>query len=116
MRTALLTSRDRPLVNLALFALTLLTTFWAFFSAPTGLPFGDKFVSAVTFAVAVLLILGSHEMGHYLYARFHGVDSSLPYFIPMPIGPMGTLGAVIRIRSRIPDVNALVDIGAAGPL
>ncbi len=63
-----------------------------------------------------MAILGSHEMGHYLLARRHGVDASLPYFIPLPHFGFGTLGAVIRIRSRIPTRNALVDIGAAGPL
>ena len=55
-------------------------------------------------------------MGHYVLARWHGVDTSLPYFIPLPYLGVGTLGAVIRIRSRIPTRNALVDIGAAGPL
>ncbi len=55
-------------------------------------------------------------MGHYVLARFHRVDTTLPYFIPLPIMGVGTLGAVIRIRGRIPHRNALVDIGAAGPL
>jgi membrane-associated protease RseP (regulator of RpoE activity) len=65
--------------------------------------------------MSVMLILGSHEMGHYLMARHHKVDSSLPYFIPIPFG-FGTMGAVIRLRGQIPTRNALVDIGAAGPL
>jgi membrane-associated protease RseP (regulator of RpoE activity) len=55
-------------------------------------------------------------MGHYVLARIHGVDTTLPYFIPLPFLGVGTLGAVIRIRDRIPHRNALVDIGAAGPL
>jgi membrane-associated protease RseP (regulator of RpoE activity) len=55
-------------------------------------------------------------MGHYVLARIHRVDTTLPYFIPLPILGVGTLGAVIRIRGRIPHRNALVDIGAAGPL
>jgi len=57
----------------------------------------------------------THEMGHYLAGRWHGVDVSLPYVIPFYI-PFGTMGAVIRMRSRIPDREALLDIGAAGPL
>lgn len=72
---------------------------------------------SLSFALALLSILGAHEMGHYVLARFHGVDTSLPYFIPLPLLSMvGTLGAVIVIRGRIPHRNALVDIGAAGPL
>jgi membrane-associated protease RseP (regulator of RpoE activity) len=55
-------------------------------------------------------------MGHYVLARIHRVDTTLPYFIPLPFIGVGTLGAVIRIRGRIPHRNALVDIGAAGPL
>lgn len=75
----------------------------------------DQLAGAGYFTFSMLLILGAHEMGHYLMARAHGVDSSLPYFIPLPFG-FGTLGAVIRLRGRVPSKNALVDIGAAGPL
>src|SRR4051812_13517664 len=67
------------------------------------------------FAATALFILATHEMGHWAAARRHGVDTSLPYFLPAPVG-FGTFGAVIRIRGRIPTRNALVDIGAAGPL
>jgi membrane-associated protease RseP (regulator of RpoE activity) len=66
--------------------------------------------------VAVVTILGAHELGHYVLARRHRVNASLPYFIPLPLLGFGTLGAVIRVRDRIPTRNALVDIGAAGPL
>lgn len=71
---------------------------------------------SLEFTVAVVTILGSHELGHYVLARRHGVSASLPYFIPLPLLGFGTLGAVIRVRDRIPTRNALVDIGAAGPL
>lgn len=73
-------------------------------------------VSSLQFTVAVLTILGAHELGHYVLARRHRVSASLPYFIPLPLLGFGTLGAVIRVRDRIPTRNALVDIGAAGPL
>lgn len=73
-------------------------------------------LAAAQFTVAVVLILGSHELGHYVLARVHRVATSLPYFIPAPLLGFGTLGAVIRVRDRIPSRNALVDIGAAGPL
>jgi membrane-associated protease RseP (regulator of RpoE activity) len=66
--------------------------------------------------LAVVSILGAHELGHYVLARRHRVSASLPYFIPLPLLGFGTLGAVIRVRDRIPTRNALVDIGAAGPL
>src|SRR6266542_4411698 len=54
-------------------------------------------------------------MGHYLLARAYRVDSTLPFFIPVPVGPIGTFGAVIRIRSALPSRRATLDIGAAGP-
>jgi membrane-associated protease RseP (regulator of RpoE activity) len=69
------------------------------------------------FAAALLLILLSHELGHYFAARLHKVDASLPFFIPMPLlSPFGTMGAVIRMRSKIESRRALLDIGASGPL
>ncbi len=69
------------------------------------------------FTGALLAILLAHEFGHYIAARLHKVDASLPFFIPLPIlSPFGTMGAVIRMRSVIPTRRALFDIGAAGPL
>ncbi len=100
-----------------LFLATFATTTWVYSTSYTDsrtLPY-ERYLESVLFAGCVLLILGAHEMGHYLMARQHGVDSSLPYFIPVPFA-FGTMGAVIRLRSRISTRNALVDIGAAGPL
>ena len=75
-------------------------------------------VEGLPFAATLLGILTVHEFGHYFAARKWGVKASLPYFIPMPhyLSFLGTLGAVIRIRSPIPPKLALMDIGAAGPL
>lgn len=71
----------------------------------------------VAFAATLMSILLCHEMGHYIVARRHGVDASLPYFIPLPPQvSLGTLGAVIRMRSPIADRNKLIDVGAAGPI
>src|SRR5690606_17615727 len=68
------------------------------------------------YAVPFLLFLTAHEFGHFFAARRHGVDVSLPYYIPLgPLG-FGTLGAVIRIREPIRRTRQLFDIGAAGPL
>ena len=72
-------------------------------------------VAGLPFATALIGILLCHEMGHYLLARAWRVDSTLPFFIPVPVGPVGTLGAVIRIRSPMPSRRAVLDIGAAGP-
>ena len=69
-----------------------------------------------TFALPLMAILLSHELGHYFAARFHKVDASPPYFIPMPFMLLGTFGAVIRMRGAIRTRSALFDIGAAGPL
>jgi len=66
------------------------------------------------FTAALLAILIAHESGHYLLCRWHGIDASLPYFLPGPT-IFGTFGAFIRIRSPFPDRNALFDVGAAGP-
>lgn len=76
----------------------------------------EHFVAGWTFAVPLMTILVAHEMGHYVAGRIHRVDISPPYFIPMPIFLLGTMGAVIRMRGRIETRNALLDIGAAGPL
>ena len=67
------------------------------------------------YSLTLLVILGAHEMGHYLASRKWGVDASLPYFLPAP-SFLGTFGAVIRIRGRILNRNALMDVAVAGPL
>jgi len=69
------------------------------------------------FSATLMAILVSHEMGHYLVARHYGVEASLPHFIPMPPPFMlGTLGAVITMQTDRARRNALLDIGAAGPI
>jgi membrane-associated protease RseP (regulator of RpoE activity) len=69
----------------------------------------------VPYALTLLTILGVHEMGHYVMARRHRADVTLPYFIPMPFG-LGTMGALIRLKSPIKNRRQLFDIGVAGPL
>jgi membrane-associated protease RseP (regulator of RpoE activity) len=77
----------------------------------------DPLVRGAQFAGTLLVILVAHELGHYVAARLHKVDASLPYFIPMPLlSPFGTMGAVIRMRGTIPTRRALLDIGASGPI
>ena len=78
---------------------------------PLALGYGALF-----FALPLMLILGIHEMGHYLMAKRHGVAASLPFFIPVPVPPLGTFGAFISMREPIPSKKALLDIGVAGPI
>ena len=75
----------------------------------------SRLLLGIPFSATLLLILLAHEMGHYLYCRYYGVYATLPFFIPAPT-LIGTLGAVIRIRSPIRSRCALFDIGIAGPI
>lgn len=68
------------------------------------------------FAAGLMAVLLAHEMGHYVVARRHGFALSPPWFLPLPLPPLGTLGAVIRLRSLPPSRTALLEMGAAGPL
>jgi len=122
---AAVVAKERPVVNLVLFLLTVLSTFTA-----GALPFGAiPFVNfdpwhepinvwhGIEFAATLLAILVTHEFGHYFTARFYRASVSLPYFIPVPPPFLfGTLGAIIRMRSPARDRNSLFDIAVAGPL
>ena len=94
--------RGWPL-NLALFLATLCTTLFvgAIMEGADPLSQPLTLVYGVPFSASLLLILGCHELGHYLTARVYGVQVSLPYFVPLPIPPLGTMGAIIRMRSPI---------------
>lgn len=72
----------------------------------------------LSFSLSLLFILLSHEMGHYIACRIYRVDATLPFFIPTPplIGPAGTFGAFIKIKSPMPSRRAVFDIGVAGPI
>jgi membrane-associated protease RseP (regulator of RpoE activity) len=103
--------------NLALFLLTAVSVFWV--GALHDEDGGFSVSGGVRLALGLLSILAAHEMGHYVAARLHKVDVTLPFFVPFPLpffSLVGTLGAFIRIRSQIPNRRALFDIGVAGPL
>ncbi len=68
------------------------------------------------YAVSVMFILTAHEFGHFVLARRHGIAASFPYFLPMPLSPIGTLGAVILMPAQISNRRALFDMAIAGPL
>jgi membrane-associated protease RseP (regulator of RpoE activity) len=71
--------------------------------------------AGIPYACCVLLILGAHEMGHYLACRYYRIPATLPFFIP-GIPPLGSFGAIIRIKGLIPHRKALFDIAASGPI
>lgn len=107
-------------LHISLFVLTFLTlTFreFLFFGLFTfdWKGFDLLFQSEWPYSLSLLAILLGHEMGHYLPARYYGVKATLPYFIPFPLGPIGTMGAVIQIKEPIPNKKALFDIGIGGP-
>lgn len=109
--------KDRRWLHALLFVATFASTFLTYLTqSGGGLEGGSAHVwGSLWFALSTMAILTAHELGHFFMARRHGVDSTWPYFIPVPFG-FGTMGAVIRLRARIPTRNALVDIGAMGPL
>lgn len=78
----------------------------------------DHLLYGLSFSGSLLFILISHEMGHYVACRLYKVDATLPFFIPTPpmIGPAGTFGAFIKIKSPMPSRKAVFDIGVAGPI
>ena len=126
-------TRDRYWVNALLLAITLASTttvgasMQMFFDR--NLPFDldlsltmyaelwrhpSALLAGLPFSLTLLAILMAHELGHYMAALRHGVNASLPYFMPSPV--LGTFGAFIRVRSPICSKRALFDIGVAGPL
>jgi membrane-associated protease RseP (regulator of RpoE activity) len=106
-------AKDRVWLHLLLFGLTAVTTtFWGCVYAGAE---WHEWWRGLAYSAPLMGILLTHEMGHYLAARRHGIPVSLPYFIPFPFG-LGTLGAVISMRGKIKSRNALIDVGAAGPL
>ncbi len=86
---------------LALFAATCVSTF---------------LVGGFAYAVPLMVILLAHEFGHFFQARRYGVPASLPYFIPMPLTPIGTMGAIIGMRPHAAHCRALFDLAITGPI
>lgn len=83
---------------------------------PTPQQWQTIFLTGIFYTMAMLGILGTHEMGHYILARINKVQTTLPFFIPMPFGFLGTMGAVIAMREPAPNRKVQFDIGIAGPL
>ena len=116
-------------VNILLFGLTIITVLMAgaiySFSYEGPLPDSllgqlkiliSQFPNGISFAISLLAILLAHEFGHYLAGRFHKTHVTLPYFIPFPFSPFGTMGAFIQVKEIPRNRRVMLDIGIAGPL
>ncbi|MEW5871137.1 MAG: site-2 protease family protein [Chloroflexota bacterium] len=121
------TRPSNPWVNLVLFLLTLVSVIFAGALYTYDGPVPDdtakllalilrSLPKGVPFALSLLAILVSHEFGHYLAGRFHKTHVTLPYFIPFPISPFGTMGAFIQLKEPPKNKRILLDIGIAGPI
>jgi membrane-associated protease RseP (regulator of RpoE activity) len=114
--------RRRVLLPLILFAVTCLSTFWA--GATDWQPVApdarrvalSNWGQGLTYMACVLAILLTHELGHFFMTVWYRIPASLPIFIPFPITPIGTMGAVIGMDGRIANRKEIFDIGIAGPL
>src|SRR3972149_10907252 len=109
--------KERMWINAALVIATFITTMFMgsflFGADPISNPIDS--LKGIPFTIAIMTVLGAHETGHYIVAKKHGMHTSLPYFIPFPIG-IGTMGAVIKHRGPVPNRKALFDVGVSGPL
>ncbi|NES07688.1 MAG: site-2 protease family protein [Okeania sp. SIO2F4] len=72
-------------------------------------------IQGLPYGIALILILGCHEFGHYITAQLYKIRTTLPYFIPVPFF-LGTFGAFIRMQSPVPNRKSLFDVSIAGPI
>lgn len=95
----------------------LVLTFFSIAFTEWMIGFLPEWSNAIIFAFLLLAFLGTHEFGHYFASVYHKVKTTLPYFIPLPVlSPIGTMGAVIRIKERVDNSKKLFDIGVSGPV
>lgn len=111
-------TKNRLWVHVTLFLITVLTTTLAgaLLAGADLLRQPWSLLRGVPFAATLLGILGIHEMGHYMMARWHGMNVTLPYFIPVPPPFLGTLGAVVVMKSPTRNRATLFDVGFGGPI
>jgi membrane-associated protease RseP (regulator of RpoE activity) len=112
-------SRIGPwVVALVLLVATLVATVYA--GATNALGVAPRSIdglrAGLSFGLPLMAILVAHELGHFLAARYHGVPTSPPYFLPMPWLFIGTMGAVITVPAPVRSRNVMVDFALAGPL
>jgi membrane-associated protease RseP (regulator of RpoE activity) len=106
-----------PYVHIVLFVLTFLSTLTvgAVQAGVDPLKEPSGILAGLPFAATLMIILLCHEFSHYLSSKKHDVVATLPYFIPAPT-LFGTFGAFIKMKTPITTKNALMDIGASGPI
>jgi membrane-associated protease RseP (regulator of RpoE activity) len=116
-------SDSRVWINVLLYGLTILATLFVGATWSDQVPADADLLWLIShlwigwpFALSLMAILTAHELGHYFAARRYKVPVSLPYFIPMPIPPLGTMGAVIVMKGRTINRRQMLTVGAAGPL
>jgi membrane-associated protease RseP (regulator of RpoE activity) len=107
-------SGGRLWINLLLYVLTILATLFVGATWSDQVPPNADLAWLV--ALSLMTILTGHELGHYFAGRYYKVPVSLPYFIPMPIPPLGTMGAFILMKGRSINRRQMLTVGAAGPL
>jgi membrane-associated protease RseP (regulator of RpoE activity) len=115
--------KNSYVIHIVLFIVTFITTIIAGLEWTTGKmgPFEfNDLVYGLPYSLSILFILACHEFGHYFAAMHHKVKATLPFFIPFPpiagFFNFGTMGAVIKTKSVIPNNKAMFDIGVAGPI
>jgi len=113
------TKPSNILVNWILFFATIGTTFLTGYMLSGDLI--NPLIGGASFTIAIMAVLGTHEMGHKLTADKKGIEATPPYFIPGPppifgILGIGTFGAVIMQKSLPPNKDGLFDVGASGPI
>lgn len=78
---------------------------------------GDPLDFAALYTLSLLGILGIHEAGHLVAARWHKIRTSWPYFIPgIPVFGIPTFGALIQSRGLTINRDILFDVAIAGPV
>jgi membrane-associated protease RseP (regulator of RpoE activity) len=118
---------SNPWINLGLFIATVFSVLYAGALYSYNGPSPDNLLGqllaplkhlklGIPFAVSLLAILLAHEFGHYLAGRYHKTVVTLPYFIPFPLSPFGTMGAAIQLKEPPKNKRILLDIGLAGPI
>lgn len=116
---------EKVSTNIILFILTVLSVMMAGAQVEGPIPqdflgqlllIARNIFSGWPFALSLLGILLAHELGHYFMSRYHKTPATLPYFIPFPFSPLGTMGAAILMRGAPKNKRILFDIGVAGPI
>ncbi|MEA1993289.1 MAG: site-2 protease family protein [Euryarchaeota archaeon] len=112
--------KSRKVLPIVLLVATIASVFYAGFSWAGPMKemgyINNTWLTSLAFMVGLITILGCHEMGHKITAIKNNIDASWPHFIPLPISPIGTMGAVISIKSPIPTKKAAIRLGLSGPV